>query len=96
MTEAVISVPAYFNDDKRCATKNAGKLAGLTVKRLINEPSAVALKHHMGVKNAEVFIIFDFGEGTLVYLLWTLLIIWWRFRRYQEIIIWAVKISMKL
>lgn len=65
VTEAVISVPAYFNDDKRCATKNAGKLAGLTVERLINEPSAVALKHHMGVERAETFIIFDFGGGTL-------------------------------
>lgn len=65
VTEAVISVPAYFNDDKRCATKNAGKLAGLNVERLINEPSAVALKHHMGVEDAETFIIFDFGGGTL-------------------------------
>ena len=65
VTEAVISVPAYFNDDKRCATKNAGKLAGLHVERLINEPSAVALKHHMGVEDAETFIIFDFGGGTL-------------------------------
>ncbi len=65
VTEAVISVPAYFNDDKRCATKNAGKLAGLKVERLINEPSAVALKHHMGVEEAETFIIFDFGGGTL-------------------------------
>jgi len=65
VTEAVISVPAYFNDDKRCATKNAGKLAGLNVKRLINEPSAVALKHHMGVEEPETFIIFDFGGGTL-------------------------------
>lgn len=65
VTEAVISVPAYFNDDKRCATKNAGKLAGLTVERLVNEPSAVALRHHMGVEDAETFIIFDFGGGTL-------------------------------
>ncbi len=65
VTEAVISVPAYFNDDKRCATKNAGELAGLRVERLINEPSAVALKHHMGVERAETFIIFDFGGGTL-------------------------------
>lgn len=65
VTEAVISVPAYFNDDKRCATKNAGKLAGLKVERIINEPSAVALKHHMGVEDAETFIIFDFGGGTL-------------------------------
>lgn len=62
--EAVISVPAYFNDDKRCATKNAGKLAGLTVERLINEPSAVALKNH-SVEDSETFIVFDFGGGTL-------------------------------
>ena len=65
VTEAVISVPSYFNDDKRCATKNAGRLAGIRVERLINEPSAVALKHHMGVEDAETFIIFDFGGGTL-------------------------------
>jgi len=65
VTEAVISVPAYFNDDKRCATKNAGTLAGLHVERLINEPSAVALKHHVNMENDESFIIFDFGGGTL-------------------------------
>lgn len=65
VTEAVISVPAYFNDDKRCATKNAGKLAGLMVERLINEPSAVALKHHMKSEEMENFIVFDFGGGTL-------------------------------
>lgn len=65
VTEAVISVPAYFNDDKRCATKQAGMLAGLTVERLINEPSAVALKHHIDKENSETMIIFDFGGGTL-------------------------------
>lgn len=65
VTEAVISVPAYFNDDKRCATKQAGALAGLTVERLINEPSAVALKHHIDKENSETMIIFDFGGGTL-------------------------------
>ncbi len=65
VTEAVISVPAYFNDDKRCATKNAGKLAGLKVERLINEPSAVALKHHSGSDGMETFLVFDFGGGTL-------------------------------
>lgn len=65
VTEAVISVPAYFNDDKRCATKAAGRLAGLVVERLINEPSAVALKHHMDVDEAENLIVFDFGGGTL-------------------------------
>ncbi len=65
VTEAIISVPAYFNDDKRCAARNAGKLAGLKVERLINEPSAVALKHHLGVEEGECFIVFDFGGGTL-------------------------------
>lgn len=65
VTEAVISVPAYFNDDKRCATKNAGQLADLKVERLINEPSAVALKHHTLNGDMENFIIFDFGGGTL-------------------------------
>lgn len=65
VTEAVISVPAYFNDDKRCATKNAGKLAELVVERLINEPSAVALKHHIHSEEMENFIVFDFGGGTL-------------------------------
>lgn len=65
VTEAVISVPAYFNDDKRCATRNAGLLAGLKVERLVNEPSAVALKHHVEQNKMENFIIFDFGGGTL-------------------------------
>lgn len=65
VTEAIISVPAYFNDDKRCATRNAGLLAGLEVNRLINEPSAVALKHHLDENEFETFIIFDFGGGTL-------------------------------
>lgn len=65
VSEAVISVPAYFNDDKRCATKNAGALAGLVVERLVNEPSAVALKHHMENEEMENFLIFDFGGGTL-------------------------------
>lgn len=65
VNEAVISVPAYFNDDKRCATKNAGALAGLVVERLVNEPSAVALKHHMENEEMENFLIFDLGGGTL-------------------------------
>ena len=65
VTEAIISVPAYFNDDKRCATKNAGHLAGLKVERLVNEPSAVALKHHLESEKMETFIVFDLGGGTL-------------------------------
>ncbi len=65
VTEAIISVPAYFDDDKRSATKNAGLLADLKVERLVNEPSAVALKHHCQSDEDETFIIFDFGGGTL-------------------------------
>lgn len=65
VTEAVISVPAYFDDNKRCATKNAGKLAGLVVERLINEPSAAALNYHVNSDEMEDFIVFDFGGGTL-------------------------------
>lgn len=64
--EAVISVPAYFNDDQRCATKLAAQLAGLTVKRLINEPSAAALYHRYSTQNGDgQMMIVDFGGGTL-------------------------------
>jgi len=64
--EAVISVPAYFNDDQRCATKLAARLAGLTVKRLINEPSAAALYHRHSTQSGDCrMMIVDFGGGTL-------------------------------
>lgn len=64
--EAVISVPAYFNDRQRAATRNAGLLAGLKVERLVNEPSAAALSYHVeNYDESEVFIVFDFGGGTL-------------------------------
>ncbi len=64
--EAVISVPAYFNDDQRCATKLAAQLAGLTVKRLINEPSAAALYHRYSTQSGDSqMMIVDFGGGTL-------------------------------
>jgi len=64
--EAVISVPAYFNDDQRCATKLAAQLAGLTVKRLINEPSAAALYHRCSTRSGDgQRMIVDFGGGTL-------------------------------
>lgn len=66
VTEAVISVPAYFNDRQRAATRNAGLLAGLKVERLINEPSAAALAYHIeNVDDDEMFVVFDFGGGTL-------------------------------
>lgn len=63
--EAVISVPAYFDDNGRSATKLAGELAGLKVERIINEPSAAALAYKQDTDNEDMFLIFDFGGGTL-------------------------------
>lgn len=64
--EAIISVPAYFNDNQRCATRDAGKIAGLKVERLINEPSAAALAYHTdNSSDHQIYVVFDFGGGTL-------------------------------
>ena len=63
--EAVISVPAYFDDRARSATKAAGELAGLKIERLVNEPSAAALAHRKGEDKPSSFLVFDFGGGTL-------------------------------
>ncbi|MEE9148258.1 MAG: molecular chaperone DnaK [Candidatus Tectomicrobia bacterium] len=62
--EAVITVPAYFNDSQRQATKDAGKIAGLDVKRIINEPTAAALAYGMDKKKDETIAVYDFGGGT--------------------------------
>jgi molecular chaperone DnaK len=62
--EAVITVPAYFNDSQRQATKDAGKIAGLEVKRIINEPTAAALAYGLDKKENEVILVFDLGGGT--------------------------------
>jgi len=65
VTEAVITVPAYFNDAQRQATKEAGEIAGLTVKRIINEPTAAALAYGMDKKNKDMkIVVFDCGGGT--------------------------------
>ena len=64
ITEAVITVPAYFNDAQRQATKDAGKIAGLDVKRIINEPTAAALAYGLDKKKNETIAVFDFGGGT--------------------------------
>src|SRR5881227_3838645 len=61
---AVITVPAYFNDDQRQATKDAGSIAGLDVKRIINEPTAAALAYGLDKKTNEVIAVYDFGGGT--------------------------------
>src|SRR5690606_24126204 len=64
VTEAVITVPAYFNDAQRQATKDAGKIAGLDVKRIINEPTAAALAYGADKKGDSTIAVFDFGGGT--------------------------------
>ena len=64
VTEAVITVPAYFSDSQRQATKDAGRIAGLDVKRIVNEPTAAALAYGMDKKAEEKVAVFDFGGGT--------------------------------
>jgi molecular chaperone DnaK len=64
VSEAVITVPAYFNDAQRQATKDAGTIAGLDVKRIINEPTAAALAYGLDKKNDETIAVYDFGGGT--------------------------------
>ncbi|HSB10303.1 MAG TPA: molecular chaperone DnaK [Blastocatellia bacterium] len=64
VTQAVITVPAYFNDSQRQATKDAGKIAGLEVMRIVNEPTAAALAYGLDKKKDETIAVFDFGGGT--------------------------------
>ncbi|QRN93668.1 molecular chaperone DnaK [Archangium violaceum] len=64
VTEAVITVPAYFNDAQRQATKDAGEIAGLTVRRIVNEPTAAALAYGLDKKKDEKIAVYDFGGGT--------------------------------
>jgi molecular chaperone DnaK len=64
VTQAVITVPAYFNDSQRQATKDAGQIAGLEVLRIINEPTAAALAYGLEKKNSEVILVYDLGGGT--------------------------------
>ena len=64
ITEATITVPAYFDDSQRKATKDAGEIAGLTVKRVINEPTAAALAYGFNKKKDEKIVVYDFGGGT--------------------------------
>ena len=64
ITQAVITVPAYFNDAQRNATKDAGKIAGLEVLRIINEPTASSLAYGLDKKKNEVIVVYDLGGGT--------------------------------
>ena len=64
VSEAVITVPAYFSDAQRQATKDAGKIAGLEVKRIINEPTAAALAYGLDKENEQKIMVYDLGGGT--------------------------------
>ncbi len=64
VAEAVVTVPAYFNDSQRQATKDAGKIAGLDVKRIVNEPTAASLAYGLEKKNSEIIAVYDLGGGT--------------------------------
>ncbi|HLF81803.1 MAG TPA: Hsp70 family protein, partial [Anaerolineales bacterium] len=64
VSKAVITVPAYFNDSQRQATKDAGKIAGLEVMRIINEPTAAALAYGLDKQDNEIILVFDLGGGT--------------------------------
>ena len=64
VTKAVITVPAYFNDAQRQATKDAGQIAGLEVMRIVNEPTAAALAYGLDKKKEETIAVYDFGGGT--------------------------------
>ena len=64
VTKAVVTVPAYFNDSQRQATKDAGKIAGLEVLRIVNEPTAAALAYGLDKKKDETIAVYDFGGGT--------------------------------
>ena len=63
-TDAIITVPAYFDDTQRQATKDAGKIAGLTIERIINEPTAAALAYSQGKTSKERIAVYDLGGGT--------------------------------
>jgi len=95
VSEAVITVPAYFNDSQRQATKDAGKIAGLEVLRIINEPTAAALAYGLDKKKDETIAVYDLGGVPLIFPFWN-----WakaRFRSGQpmEILILAVTISIR-
>ena len=64
VTQAVITVPAYFNDSQRQATKDAGKIAGLEVLRIVNEPTAAALAYGMEKSEDQTILVYDLGGGT--------------------------------
>jgi Ethanolamine utilization protein EutJ (predicted chaperonin) len=92
ITEAVITVPAYFNDNQRQATKDAGKIAGLEVKRIINEPTAASLAYGLGKGKEEVIAVYDLGGGILIFLFLKMLKVFLKFINFG-IIPWGDDLS---
>lgn len=68
VTDAVITVPAYFNDAQRQATRDAGRIAGLNVRRIINEPTSAALAYGLDHGESQKILVYDLGEALLTYL----------------------------
>ena len=89
VTEAVITVPAYFNDAQRQATKDAGKIAGLDVKRIINEPTAAALAYGLDNEKEQKIMVYDLGGGTFDVSIIEIVTVLSRFLRPTVIRIWA-------
>jgi molecular chaperone DnaK len=93
VSDAVITVPAYFNDSQRQATKDAGKIAGLNVLRIINEPTAAALAYGLDKKKDEKIAVFDLGGG-LIFLFWSWVKACLKSNRQTVIRTWVVKTSI--
>ena len=94
VTDAVITVPAYFNDIQRQATKDAGRIAGLNVKRIINEPTSAALSYGLNHGEAQKVMVYDLEEGPLTSRLSRSATVLWRFLRLPGTIIWGAMILM--
>ena len=94
VTQAVITVPAYFNDAQRQATKDAGKIAGLEVLRIINEPTAAALAYGMNKEDGKTIAVYDLGGGPLMSLFWKLVTAFLKLNQPTGIHSSAVKISI--
>jgi len=95
ITEAIITVPAYFNDSQRQATKDAGQIAGLDVKRIINEPTAAALAYGFNKKKNEKIAVFDFGGGTFDISILEVGMMWLRSSPPTAILTWEARILTK-
>jgi molecular chaperone DnaK len=96
VNEAVITVPAYFSDSQRQATKEAGEIAGLKVRRIINEPTAASLAYGLDKKNKDIKVaVFDLGAGHSTYQFWNLVTVFSKLNPQTGIPILEVTISTR-